>query len=215
MPLYEVHGYGRDTGRKRKKKYEALDEEAAIFKAGDDGTIVETVKCIGFPERERARKTAERLRKRVLRELEPYGTSAAEFESTHCELKKRFGHEPKTADVAWALYGAAQLRSCDPSIFFLKAGFLRDEGRDPRPMMQQYIRSQVRGWAHVGSVVGVKVMAAPNCCPSCKAQDGRMFDLKTALNCPPIPCLTCTTHWHENGKYPWCQCDFTPVMEYD
>ena len=40
MPRFEVEGYGRDSNRKRKRVYVAEDEEDAIYKAGDDGTIV-------------------------------------------------------------------------------------------------------------------------------------------------------------------------------
>jgi hypothetical protein len=46
MRNYEVIGYGRDTGRKRRKVYLARDEEHAINKAADDGTIVEKVTLI-------------------------------------------------------------------------------------------------------------------------------------------------------------------------
>lgn len=43
MPYYQVLGYGRETGRRRKRTYEAADSEAAIHAAADDETIVETV----------------------------------------------------------------------------------------------------------------------------------------------------------------------------
>jgi hypothetical protein len=49
MPRYEVHGWGRDTGRRRKGRYDVADEEAAIFRAGDDGIVVETVKRVPDP----------------------------------------------------------------------------------------------------------------------------------------------------------------------
>jgi hypothetical protein len=43
MPEYEVQGFGRDSGRKRKRTYHGANEEAAIQAASKDGTIVETV----------------------------------------------------------------------------------------------------------------------------------------------------------------------------
>ncbi|MFA9476880.1 hypothetical protein ACERK3_01105 [Phycisphaerales bacterium AB-hyl4] len=49
MPEFEVIGYGRETGRLRKRRYSATDEEHAIHRAGDDGTVVESVKKL--PER--------------------------------------------------------------------------------------------------------------------------------------------------------------------
>lgn len=44
LPSFEVHGYGRDTGRKRKRIYIAKDEEGAILEAQKDGIIVEVDK---------------------------------------------------------------------------------------------------------------------------------------------------------------------------
>lgn len=49
MPYFEVVGYGRDTNRKRTRKYFAHNQEGAIYKAGDDGTIVETITLIPDP----------------------------------------------------------------------------------------------------------------------------------------------------------------------
>jgi hypothetical protein len=43
MPLYQIHGYGRDTGRRRNRTYEAVSEVHAIELASADGTITELV----------------------------------------------------------------------------------------------------------------------------------------------------------------------------
>ncbi|TLF47289.1 hypothetical protein FEI13_16125 [Halomonas urmiana] len=43
MPRYEVTGVGKDSGRKRRKKYSAIDENAASAAAEKDGTTVEAV----------------------------------------------------------------------------------------------------------------------------------------------------------------------------
>lgn len=49
MPYFEVIGYGRDTSRKRKRRYFAHNKEGAIYQAGDDGTIVESVTQLPDP----------------------------------------------------------------------------------------------------------------------------------------------------------------------
>lgn len=42
MPFFEMEGYGRDTGRKRRRTYEAKTAEDAILVASTDGTIIDT-----------------------------------------------------------------------------------------------------------------------------------------------------------------------------
>lgn len=54
MPHFEIHGYGRDTGRKRKRTYVADSEEDAMQKASADGTITETVTRVPDPPQEPA-----------------------------------------------------------------------------------------------------------------------------------------------------------------
>lgn len=44
MPDYEVEGYGRETGRRRKRVYRASTEDEAVLKANEDGTMVGTVR---------------------------------------------------------------------------------------------------------------------------------------------------------------------------
>ena len=43
MPRYEVEGYGKKTGRKRKRVYEGADVDDAINRAAADGTLVEAI----------------------------------------------------------------------------------------------------------------------------------------------------------------------------
>ena len=50
MPRYEIVGFGRETGRKRVRIYEAKDEEDAILMAAADGTIVDTQKIKILPD---------------------------------------------------------------------------------------------------------------------------------------------------------------------
>ncbi|NIA07652.1 MAG: hypothetical protein GWP14_08485 [Actinobacteria bacterium] len=44
MPQFQIEGYGRNSGRRRKRTYRARTEQEAILKASEDGTIVETTK---------------------------------------------------------------------------------------------------------------------------------------------------------------------------
>jgi len=44
LPRFEIHGYSKVNGRKRKKTYRAKDMEEAIFKAQKDGIIVDVSK---------------------------------------------------------------------------------------------------------------------------------------------------------------------------
>lgn len=216
MPLYEVQGFGRDTNRRRKRKYEASDEEGAIFKAGDDGIIVEKVVVIGHPEVERAKKAAERTRKRVLGDLESFGVKGSDHEAMTTTLRDRFGAEPKASDVAWGLYNQAIRRNKDfgelAQIYFCMGAFLRDEGRDPFQTMQQGARMQVAAWKQSGVVRAVKVIVAPECCCECAARNGLVVPIDEALQNPPVPCPSCTAKT-KDAKYPWCRCDMTPVVD--
>ncbi len=44
MSRFRIEGYGRDSGRRRKRIYEGQTEQEAILRASEDGTVVETVK---------------------------------------------------------------------------------------------------------------------------------------------------------------------------
>jgi hypothetical protein len=59
---FKVDGRGADTGRKRQRIYEALDEQNLVEVAKDDGTIIETYEEIGpKPPSERQLEYAEKL----------------------------------------------------------------------------------------------------------------------------------------------------------
>ncbi len=49
MPRFEIVGFGRETGRKRVRIYEAKDEEQAILMAASDGTVVDKEKTRILP----------------------------------------------------------------------------------------------------------------------------------------------------------------------
>jgi len=51
---FKVIGYGRDTGRKRVREYEALDENDARSRAADDATVIDSIVELA-PERATAR----------------------------------------------------------------------------------------------------------------------------------------------------------------
>ncbi len=44
MPRFRIEGYGRESGRRRKRTYEGQTEQEAILRASEDGTVVETVR---------------------------------------------------------------------------------------------------------------------------------------------------------------------------
>jgi hypothetical protein len=50
MPRYEVVGFGRETGRKRVRIYEAKNKEDAIMMAASEGTVVDVNKIRILPE---------------------------------------------------------------------------------------------------------------------------------------------------------------------
>jgi hypothetical protein len=43
MPYFDVSGYGRDSGRRRQRRYRGKDEDDAINAASADGTVVESI----------------------------------------------------------------------------------------------------------------------------------------------------------------------------
>jgi hypothetical protein len=50
MPRYEIVGFGRETGRKRVRIYEAKNKEDVIMMAASEGTIVDMSKIRILPE---------------------------------------------------------------------------------------------------------------------------------------------------------------------
>jgi len=64
---FKVDGRGADTGRKRQRIYEALDEQNLVEVAKDDGTIIETYEEIEpKPPSERQLEYAEKLGIKVI-----------------------------------------------------------------------------------------------------------------------------------------------------
>jgi hypothetical protein len=45
LPRFEVHGFGRENGRKRKRACTARDSGEAIDKASKDGIVVDVNAC--------------------------------------------------------------------------------------------------------------------------------------------------------------------------
>lgn len=217
MPLYEVLGWGRESNRQRKRQYEATTEDEAIMRAGDDGTIVESVTLIGQPEIERAKKKNDSVRKRVLRDLKPFGAKTELFDTIARQLNERFGHEPNVADVAWGLYNTVLQTQTDygsmAQIHLSMAEFLYHERRNSYPSQKKWAQMQLASWRESGVVKAIEVMSAPGCCENCRKQDGRRYKLEDALKTPPVPCMTCTEKRKESDKYSWCRCDMSPVME--
>ncbi len=62
MPYFDVVGFGRDSGRRRERRYHGKNEDDAINVASADGTIVETISLVpSAPATERQLKYARDL----------------------------------------------------------------------------------------------------------------------------------------------------------
>ena len=215
MPVYLVHGFGRDTNRRRRRRYQASNEGAAIMKAGDDGTIVERVEWVADDDPRDALGVEVR---RAIDQLAPYGVSIDDAIAMRDELRDKFGQSPSGGDVAWGLIQGAKSKvggdaSSLTQICYLAAEFLRGEGRDHRGAHLEATRMQIAECRSMGVASRIKVRSAPGCCDACRAQDGLIMTIEDALKRPPVPCDQCTTYLHEGDKYPWCRCGIAPVLD--
>lgn len=162
---------------------------------------------------------AKRLQSRTLRELEPYGVSETHLEQARDALARRSGKPPHTLDVLWALLKAVLRQKTTnherADVYGMMAGFLRDAGQDGRAALREQIRCKLRADQETGRVKAIEVMAAPNCCDACQAQDGRRVPIDEAVEFPPVPCAGCTTRLEDDHKFPWCRCNYRVVLRDD
>lgn len=205
---FEVYGYGRKTGRRRHRFYNAVDEEDAIHQAAKDETIVESVTEIKPPL----------INLKVLRKLKPYGITELDFESMREKLEKRFGREPSPSDVEWGLYNIAITKTQGHDdlsrLYWDMAFMLYCEGKDCSELRK---RSAIESLLHMkgeakfmtaGTVKGIRVLGS--CTPSNEL--GKfVLSLNDAVKDCPIPCNNCDRE--KGAAQSWCACDF--IFELD
>lgn len=217
MHLYRIEGFGKVTRRRRKREYQAPDEEGARRMAELEETVVEKVTDLGDMETIQ-RQWAEEGTKRLLeRDLERYGFDDGMWEAAKATVINEKGPYPTTEEIAFAVHRILLAMYTSPEaiggIYFHIAHFLLGVDEDSRPAMKEFYRQKIRSWKASENVTGVRVMVVAGCCAGCRKRDGMEMTLDDALRDPPVSCPTCTAKvYGDEDKYPWCRCDLSPVL---
>lgn len=83
-------------------------------------------------------------------------------------------------------------------------------GDDPMPALRKRAAATLRRYKRQG-LDKVEIAAAKDSCEACKAQEGRVLKLDTALREMPVPCEDCTRTLRESDERGFCRCDYLPV----
>jgi len=71
-------------------------------------------------------------------------------------------------------------------------------------------RCELEAYRSSGFVEAVRVIAAGDSCPACRAMNGQILPLEEALASSPLPVHGCT---HKMGRRTgWCRCTFVAVV---
>jgi hypothetical protein len=217
MHQYKVEGHGRETKRRRCREYEAHDEAAARKMAEGEGTAVESVIDLGDVDTIRAQQAEEGTKRILERDFGAFGFDDAMWSRAKAEVIAQGRSGTNADDTAFAVHRLLLENFSSPEALMTIYGhigaYLRDRGKDSRPVMREFFRQQILSWRTSEIVRGVRVTAAAGCCRHCRAQDGLEMSLEEALLDPPLPCAHCTTKLYGgDDEFPWCRCSLSEVL---
>lgn len=85
-----------------------------------------------------------------------------------------------------------------------------EAGDDPLPALRKRARATLQRFQRNG-LEKAEIQAAKDSCEACKAQDGRVLEVETALREMPVPCKNCTRPLREGDEGGFCRCVYLPV----
>jgi hypothetical protein len=148
--------------------------------------------------------------------LEYQGIEQKNFIDMREELTKKFGKNPKSADIIWGLFNQLVLKANDPAslrmIYYEMALFLYQEGRDFFDVLQDSAKMRLVEYKQSGIIKKVKVTTVSDSCTECQKLKNQIFTIDEALEKMPIPIRNCT-HQMKDGQPGWCRCIY--VAEFD
>lgn len=212
MPKFEVQGFGRDSGRRRRREYAAFDEDDAIHQAGDDAIIVERVTRIIDPAE------WDRRPKRAWDTFEADGLNEADFKRVAATLATTLNRTPEMFDVTMRLFdelaNRAPVRAFRPTslVYFDQAMYVAHNDLDPFAYLRKAQHAALLELKSRAVCKSVEINAAVGC-RACRKQNGKIFLIDDAIRIMPLPCVTCTTKVMSDS-FSWCRCDYSPVLEF-
>ena len=103
----------------------------------------------------------------------------------------------------WASYLA--------DIYDAYSRFLYKTGRDPFKARQLWAKHMLLNMEN-SQVCRFVTIRSGKCKASAEVAD-RPIKIEDAIEQLPVPCTECTCRRHANDKYPWCDCDYQPILE--
>lgn len=156
------------------------------------------------------------IRKRWMKQLNLYGLSDKDFELMKNKLTARFNKEPSDYDIIWGLFQELTMRTVNlqdlGELYYQKAIFLHEEGRDCFPQLRESAKIQLIQIKNQGYTNKVEILNAGGC-EACEKQNGTIFTINEALEKMPIPCSDCTFKLRASYKKPFCRCIYNPFFE--
>lgn len=151
---------------------------------------------------------------RWLTDLASFGITQQDFDKNRDIASKKMGSAASSHNVIWGLLNEAAVRAMkagEPQdlkmVYLLQANFVLEEGRDPRRLLAESHRWDLRAYQSLG-VEKVEVTTAPGeyVCSACRAISGQVLTIEDALEQVPVP----TRCEQDNG---WCRCCYLPVLD--
>lgn len=154
------------------------------------------------------------IKKKWMKRLNLYGLADEDFDLIKEKLSKRFNKDASDGDVIWGLFQKLATGTTDlqklKGLYYEKALFLNDEGRDCFSQLQQSAKIELHYLKKDGSADKVEICSTGGC-KACKKLDGKIFTIKEALDKMPIPCRECSYKFRIKDNFGFCRCEYVPV----
>lgn len=156
------------------------------------------------------------IKKKWIKKLNLHGLADKDFDLMKERLSEKFNKDASDGDVIWGLFQNLTARTTDlqelKELYYKKALFLNDEGRDCFLQLQQSAKLELIYLQKVGLVSKVQILSAGGC-KSCKKLDGKIFTIKEALEKMPIPCKECAYKFRVKDNFGFCRCCYVPKYD--
>lgn len=157
---------------------------------------------------------------REIKKMDCWGITEKDYFRKEKELTKSFGREPLPGDVVWGIYGElvfkyAKNYSKLESIWYSRALFITEEGKDPNFCLKEVSKTRLNDWKEQGvNKVQIFTMGAGSigACDFCIENEGKILTVKEAFTTMPIPNSNCNFKFKEN-HFSFCRCMYQPISD--
>lgn len=151
-----------------------------------------------------------------MKKLNLYGLADKDFDLMREKLSQKFNKDASDGDAIWGLFQnlTTKITSLQElkGLYYEKALFLNDEGRDCFSQLQQSAKVELQYLKKDGLADKVQILSAGGC-ETCKKLDGKVLTIQDALEKMPIPCKECSYKLRAKDNFSFCRCEFVPAYD--